>query len=345
MKTTEEEITKQNKRSVWIGVGVVVGVIVLVGVIGLVALAPEKEEITGEVNASEYRVSGKVPGRVEELYVSEGDKVRKGDTLACIPSPEVDAKMQQAKAARAAAMAQSDKANAGARSQVITAARELYNKAQAAEDVYKKSYDRTKVLFEKKVISAQKMDEVEARYKAAVADCAAAKSQYEMAMEGAQAEDKAAAAALVASAQGAVSEVEAYEEERYLLSPSNGEVAEIYPRKGELVGQGSPVMSILDMSDVWFTFAVREDQLHGMKVGDTIEVIIPALSSKAMHPSVIRHMAPMASYATWRATKNSGQYDVKSFDIKAVPLEKDIKGLRPGMTAMVKQQKRFGSLF
>lgn len=333
----KEEIRQQSKRSVWIGLAVVVGIIVIVGLIGLVALRPEPEILAGEVCATEYRVSGKVPGRVARFYVTEGQRVKAGDTLVFIPSPEVDAKMQQARAVRAAAAAQSNKAQAGARSQVVTAARELYNKAQAAEEVYRKSYERTKALYNKKVISAQKMDEVEASYKAAVADCAAAKSQYEMALEGAQNEDKAAAAALVAQAQGAVSEVTAYEAERYLLSPSDGEVAEIFPKKGELVGQGSPVMSILDMGDVWFAFSMREDLLGGMKVGDTIQVTIPALDEKKTHPAVISGIRAMASYATWRATKNNGQYDVRSFDVKVVPVERDIEGLRPGMTALIKK--------
>lgn len=334
---TEENNQEQSKKSVWIGLGVLIGVIILVGIVGFIALRPEPEVITGEVAATEYRVSGKVPGRVVQFYVQEGQQVKAGDTLVYIPSPEVDAKMMQAKAARAAASAQSNKAKAGARSQTITAAKELYNKALAAETVYKKSYDRTKALYNKKVISGQKMDEVEAQYKAAVADCAAAKSQYDMALEGAQKEDKAAAAALVAQAQGAVKEVTAYEAERYLLSPANGEVVEIYPKCGELVGQGSPVMSILDMSDVWFTFSIREDLLKGMKVGDTVEVVIPALDEEKTCKAVITSIRAMASYATWRATKNNGQYDVKSFDVKVVPCERNIKGLRPGMTTLIKR--------
>ena len=324
---------ENSKKSLWIGLGAVIGIIVIVGIIGVIVLKPEPEVLMGEVAAAEYRVSGKVPGRIVNLYVEEGQHVNVGDTLVYIPSPEVDAKMQQAKAARAAATAQSNKAKAGARSQTITAARELYNKAKAAEEVYSKSYERTKALYEKKVISAQKMDEVEAKYKAAVADCAAAKSQYEMALEGAQNEDKAAAAALVAQAQGAISEVTAYEAERYLLSPANGEVAEIYPKKGELVGQGSPVMSIVDLDDVWFTFSVREDLLQNLTVGSEVKVVIPALG-EATYPAKVTYMRAMASYATWRATKNTGQYDVKSFDLKMKPLV-EIPNLRPGMTVLI----------
>ncbi len=331
---TKEHIQAQGKRSVWIGLAVLIGVVVLVALIGFVTLHPRPEVLTGEVYAAEYRVSGKVPGRVAAIFVEEGQQVKAGDTLIYIPSPEVDAKMEQAVAARAAAQAQNAKAKAGARKQTIEAARELYNKALAAQEVYEKSYQRTKTLYEKKVISAQKMDEVEAQYRAAVADCAAAKSQYDMALEGAQREDREAAVALVERAQGAVDEVTAYERERYLTSPANGEVVEIYPKCGELVGQGAPLMSIVDMRDVWFTFSLREDLLHGMQVGDTVEVLVPALDAEKTYLSIITGIKAMAAYATWRATKNNGQYDVKSFDVKVRPCE-TIAGIRPGMTTIL----------
>ncbi len=331
---TNKQTQHQDKRNVWIGVAVLLGVVVLVALIGFVALRPAPEVLTGEVYAAEYRVSGKVPGRVAAIFVEEGQQVRRGDTLIYIPSPEVDAKMEQAVAARAAAQAQHAKAEAGARKQNIEAARELYNKACVAQEVYEKSYHRTKTLYEKKVISAQKMDEVEAQYRAAVADCAAAKSQYDMALEGAQREDKEAAEAIVERAQGAVDEVTAYEKERYLVSPTDGEVVEIYPKCGELVGQGAPLMSIVDLRDVWFLFSLREDLLQGLQVGDTVAVIVPALDDEATYPAVVAGIKAMAGYATWRATKNNGQYDVKSFDVKVRPCTA-IDGLRPGMTTIL----------
>lgn len=288
----------------------------------------------GDVNAAEYRVSGKVPGRVEALLVKEGDFVKEGDTLVIINSPEVSAKMEQAQAARAAASAQSSKAKNGARQQQIASAYEMWQKAQVGVDITKKSLDRTQILFDKKVISAQKRDEVEAQYKAAVATANAAKLQYEMACEGAQDEDKAAAQALVAKANGAIAEVSSYMGERYLVAPCDGEVVEVYPKRTELIGTGSPVMSILDMNDVWFSFSIREDQLQGIAVGDVLDVNIPALGEQT-YKAQVTYMKAMASYATWRATKNNGQYDVKSFDIKLVPVDK-IEKLRPGMTALIK---------
>lgn len=325
---------EKSKKTSLIGAGVLIAVAVVIAVIGAIFLKPEPEILMGEVNAAEYRVSGKVPGRIEALLVHEGDMVHEGDTLVIINSPEVSAKMEQAQAARAAASAQSNKAKNGARQQQIASAYEMWQKAQVGVDITKKSLDRTQTLFDKKVISAQKRDEVEAQYKAAVATANAAKLQYDMACEGAQTEDKTAAQALVAKANGAIAEVESYLGERYLVAPCDGEIVEVYPKRTELVGTGSPVMSILDMSDVWFSFSVREDQLQGIKVGDILEVSIPALGEQT-YKAKVTYLRAMASYATWRATKNNGQYDVKSFDVKLVPIDK-IENLRPGMTALIK---------
>lgn len=327
-----------SKKTSIIGAGVLIAVVVVIAVIGAIFLKPEPEVLMGEVNAAEYRVSGKVPGRVETLLVKEGDMVKEGDTLVVINSPEVAAKMEQAQAARAAATAQSTKAKNGARQQQIASAYEMWQKAQVGVDITKKSLDRTQTLYDKKVISAQKRDEVEAQYKAAVATANAAKLQYEMACEGAQDEDKAAARALVAKANGAIAEVDSYMGERYLVAPCDGEVVEVYPKRTELIGTGSPVMSILDMSDVWFGFSIREDLLCGIKVGDVMEVEIPALGEQT-YKAQVTYMRAMASYATWRATKNNGQYDVKSFDIKLVPVSR-IENLRPGMTALIKNLKK-----
>ena len=266
--------------------------------------------------------------------MKEGARVKEGDTIAYVSSPEVDAKMMQAKAARSAATAQSSKAKNGARQQQVEAAKDMWEKAKVGEEIAKKSYDRVQGLYEKQVVTAQKRDEVEAQYRAAVATASAARQQYEMALEGARAEDRMAAQALVAQATGAVTEVQSYIDSRYLLAPCNGEVVDIYPKRGELVGTGSPVMSILDMGDVWFTFSIREDLLKGMQVGSEVEVEIPALG-KERYKAQVKQIKAMASYATWRATKMSGQYDVKSFDVKVVPTE-TIEGMRPGMTVLLK---------
>ena len=324
---------KENNKSLLAGLAVIIGTVVIVALVGLVAIRPQKEIIAGEADAAEYRVSNMVPGHVDSLYVHEGYRVRKGDTLAHIASRQVDAKMLQAEAARSAASAQSRKAQHGARSQQKEMAYQVWQKAKAAEEVYRKSYERVKGLQEKGVVAQQKLDEVEAKYKVAQADCAAAEQQYLMAQEGAQREDIDAAAALVGRAGGAVAEVQSYLDDSYLIAPCDGEVVEIFAKLGDLIGTGSPVMSILDMDDSWFFFAVREDLLKDINTGSTVQVRIPALGNQT-YACTVRKVQAMASYATWRATKTNGQYDVKSFDVKVVPQE-GIAGLKPGMTAIL----------
>ena len=329
---------KVNEGSLLLGLIALLTVVVIVAVVGLIALRPEKTLIQGEAEAAEYRVSGKVPGRIEMYLYEEGEQVKKGDTLVVIYSPEVEAKKDQALAARRMAEAVNDKAKNGAQPEQIEGAYELYQKALAGEEIYRKSYERVQRLFEKGVVSEQKRDEVEAQYKAASATVKAAKSQYDMALSGARAEDKEAARAQVARVDGMLKELAAAEAERYLLSPCDGEVSECFPKVGELVGQGSPVMAILDLTDVWFTFSVREDMLDGFRKGSQIDVRIPALGEDKTFPVVVTYIKAMGTYATWRTTKQNGGYDVRTFDVKCRPVT-PIDGLRPGMTALVMEKK------
>ena len=326
---------EKNNYNLVIGIAALILIILAIAIIGYFVSKPKPLVIQGEAEASEYRVSGKVPGRIEEFYVKEGQQVHKGDTIAFIDSPEVRAKLIQANAARNAATAQSNKARKGARSEQIQGAYQLWQQAIVQEDVMRKSLDRVQRLYDQKVIAAQKYDETKAKYDAAVAQTLAAKSQYDMAVSGARAEDKAAAQALVEQASGAVQEVESYLGELYLISPADGLISATYPKVGELVGQGSPVASVIDLNDIWFTFNVREDYLHGMKQGDKITVIIPALDGKEISATV-NYIAVRESYATWKATKETGMYDAKTFEVRAVP-DQTVEGIRPGMSAIVKQ--------
>lgn len=328
-----ERIKENPKSSLLIGLVALLAIVIVVALIGIFTIRPEKVQITGEAEATEYRVSGKVPGRIETFFYEEGEQVKKGDTLVVIDSPEVHAKLAQARAARSAAEAQNQKAITGARQEQITGAYEMWQKALVGENIMRKSYERVERLYEKQVVTEQKRDEVKAQYDAAVATAKAAKSQYDMAMNGAQKEDKMAAQALVDRADGAIQEVNAYLSELYLTSPVDGEVSERFPKQGELVGTGAPIMSIMDLNDIWFTFSVREDMLEGITLGKELRVTIPALGSNT-YPVRVTHIKAMANYATWRATKANGSYDVKTFDVKARPIE-PIANLRPGMTAIV----------
>lgn len=325
---------KQNKE-LRVGLMGLIIVLVLVFVIGIYVYKPEPVILQGEAVASEVRISGKIPGRIKDFLGEEGSFIHAGDTLVIIDSPELDAKLDQATSAEDAALAQNKKANKGARKELILGAYELWQKSLVGVDITKKSFDRVQRLYDKGVLPAQKRDEAEAQYKAAVSTANAAKSQYDMALNGAEAEDKEAAMALVNRAKGAVKEVKSYLSETMLTSPIDGEISEIYPKRGELVGTGAPIMSIVDMNDIWFSFNVREDLLGSMKVGSAFKVKIPALNNQEVEVKV-SYVKALASYATWKATKTSGQFDVKTFEVRARPTQ-NVTDLRPGMTALVEK--------
>lgn len=327
----QENGSNRNLQVALIGLATVV---VIVFIIGWYVYQPVPVVIQGSAEVNEVRVSGKVPGRILQLYVQEGQRVAMGDTLVLIDSPEVRAKLAQANAAKSAAMAQLQKANKGARSETIEGAFEMWQKAEIGVDITKKSFDRVERLFKKGVVTAQNRDEVEAKYKAALATASAAKSQYNMARNGAEDEDKLASSALVEKAKGAIAEVEAYLAETILLAPISGEVSEVFPASGELVATGSPIMNIVDMSDIWFSFNVREDLLNDMKMNSHIEVTIPALNE--IVTLEVTYIKALASYATWKTTKASGQFDAKTFEVRASPIA-PVKDLRPGMSAIMEK--------
>ena len=308
-------------------------VVAVVALIGFFALGRDPELIQGQVEVSEYRVSSKVPGRILEIRVKEGDYVKVGDTLAILDAPEVRAKMEQARSAENAAAAQEEMARNGARQEQIQGAFQLMQQAKAGLEIAEKSYQRIQRLFDEGVMSAQKRDEVYANYKAMEAQYKAAESQYEMAKNGARYEDKKTAAALVGRAKGAVNEVNSYIHETVQIAQMEGEVTDIYPKVGELVGTGSPIMTIAVMSDLWGTFNVREDQLNGLEIGKTFTAFVPAFNKNV--EMKVYYMKDQGSFAVWKATKANGQYDLKTFEVKARPTEK-FDGLRPGMSLIVK---------
>ena len=308
-------------------------VVIIVALIGFFALGRDPELVQGQVEVSEYRVSSKVPGRILEIRVKEGDYVKVGDTLAILDAPEVRAKMEQARSAEDAAAALELKAQNGARQEQIQGAYQVWQQAKAGLEIAEKSYQRIQRLFDEGVVSAQKRDEVYANYKAMEAQCKAAESQYQMAQNGARREDKLAAAAQVGRAKGAVQEVNSYIHETVQIAQMEGEVSSIYPKVGELVGTGSPIMTISMMQDMWGSFNVREDQLNGMQVGSTIKAFVPAFNKEV--EMKVYYLKDQGSYAVWKATTANGQYDLKTFEVRARPTEK-FEGLRPGMSLIIK---------
>ena len=325
---------KAQHKSVMMALAIFTIVIVIVGAIGYFTIGRETEIIQGQIDVEEYRVSCKVPARILEIRVKEGDYGHVGDTLAILDAPDVEAKRQQAESAESAAAAMSEMAQAGARREQVQAAYELWQQAKAGLDIHKKSYERVQRLFDEGVMSEQKRDEAYASYKAFEAQEKAAKSQYDMAKNGARSEEKAAAKAQLNRAKGAVSEVSSYINETVQTAQMEGEVSTIYPKVGELVGSGSPIMTISIMNDVWGAFNLREDQLDGMKTGDTFTAFLPALNKEMTFK--VTTIKDQGSYATWKATKSNGQYDMKTFEVKARPTEQ-FEGLRPGMSVIIKR--------
>ena len=324
---------KAKNNSVLIALGAFVFVVFIVGMIGYFAIGRDAEIIQGQIDVEEYRVSSKVPSRVLHIYVKEGDYVNVGDTLAILEAPELTAKATQAQGAIDAATALSNMANNGARKEQIQGAYELWQQAKASKEIAEKSYNRVQRLFDEGVMTAQKRDEAFAMYKASEAQEKAAKSQYDMAVNGARAEEKAAAQGQVKAFSGQMDEVKVYEKETIQIAPIAGEVSTIYPKVGELLGSGSPIMTISIMDDLWGAFNMREDQLKGLKKGDTFTAYLPAFDKEIeMKVSSIKDQG---SYATWKATKSNGQFDMKTFEVKARPTKK-FDGLRPGMSVIVR---------
>lgn len=322
---------KKQHNSVMMALAAFVLTVLIIGAIGYFTIGNDDEVIQGQIEVEEYRVSSKVPSRILRICVEEGDYVKVGDTLAILDAPEVEAKAKQAQGAIDAAEALSDMAQAGARKEQVQGAYELWQQAKAGLEIAEKSYQRVQRLFDEGVMSEQKRDEAYAQYKAFEAQEKAAKSQYDMAVNGARSEEKAAAKGQVKSYEGKMQEVRAYRKETVQLAQMEGEVSTIYPKTGELIGSGSPIMTISIMSDLWGSFSMREDQLKGLKKGDTFTAYVPAFDKEMTMK--VTSIKDQGSYATWKATKSNGQYDMKTFEVKARPV-KAFDGLRPGMSVI-----------
>ncbi|MFJ1327843.1 HlyD family secretion protein [Capnocytophaga canimorsus] len=293
----------------------------------------EPDYLQGQVEARQINVAPKVPGRVKTIYKKEGEYVKAGELLLELESTELDAKLTQAQAAKSAALAQSNKAQRGARSEQIQGAYNLWQQAKVAAELAEKTYQRVSNLYQDKVLPAQKKDEAYTQMIALQKQEQAALSQYEMAKNGARSEDKEAASALVAQAQGVITEVEAYKEGAKVFAPADAEIQSIIPNEGEIVNAGYPVMNLIDTNDQWVVFNIREDKMKQYKIGNKFKGIVPALGNQQIEMEV-KHIAVQADFATWTATKAKGDFDRKTFAIKAYPTAK-IADLRPGMSVLI----------
>ena len=311
-------------------------ILLVVGIftaLGMILMHKQPLVLQGEAEATEIRISGKLPGRIDTFLVQEGDWVRQGDTLVVINSPEVHAKFQQVNALEQVAVLQNKKIDAGTRRQIVATALQLWNKTKSDLLRAKITYNRILTLYKDSVVTSQRKDEVEAMYKAALAAERAAYEQYQMAVDGAQTEDKASAASMVDAARSTVDEVSALLVDARLTAPEDGQIATIFPKRGELVAPGTPIMNLVVMNDVHVVLNVREDLMPQFKMGETFVADVPAIDKKNIEFKIY-YISPLGSFATWKSTKQVGSYDLRTFEIHARPTQK-IKDLRPGMSVLL----------
>jgi len=286
--------------------------------------------VTGLVDATEIDVASKIPGRVKELSVREGDRVEAGQALVTIESQEVAAKIDQVKAAVSGARARLSLARHGARAEEKDQARRALDTARAQLELAQKAYDRASALLRTETITQAVFDDADFKHKAAQDQLAMAQARYDVVMKGARSEELEALEALVHQGEGSLAEVESYGRETVQTAPIGGEVAKVLVHRGELAATGYPILTLVDRADSWAAFPVREDLLADLKVGTRLDVQVPAL--RRTLAMTVYSVAPMGDFATWRSTGEKGSFDLKTFEVRARP-EKPDPDLRPGMTA------------
>lgn len=319
-------------------INALVGVFIILVILG-VALwymsAPSVSYLQGQVEAKQINVASKIPGRIDQILVKEGDFVEADQLLAIISTPEIDAQLSQVESVKSAAEAIDEKVDKGARSQEILATYNIWQQAKAAKELAHKTYTRLDNLYKDKVIAAQQRDEAYTQYQVALNAESAAKANYEMVKSGARPEDKKVAKAQVNQAQGAVKTVSILKNEGHVKAPRRGEILTIMPNSGEIVNMGYPIINLIDVDDIWVYFNIKETMLSKFKMGTKFEAIIPGLDNQKVELQV-KYVAAQGDYATWNATKSQGDFDMKTFLIKAYPVKK-VAGLRPGMSALVNE--------
>ena len=305
---------------------------IIIVFIGIAIKKNKKVALQGVIECREYRVASKIAGKIETLHISEGDSVTIGELLYTISTPELQTKLSQAIAAKDAAMALDKQTITGARQQQIDAAYNLWQKASAGRELAQKSFERIVNLHAKGVVTTQQLDEATANLEAMIATESAAYAEYSLALAGATKEQKDAAAANVNIAQGAIDEITSYISDGTVISPISGEVSTVAYYPGEVVGAGFPVVTILDLDDLWAEFNIKENLLPHFTIGTTLIAYIPAIDKHI--PLVVSYISPQADFAIWNATRAEGGFDIRTFVVKLKPTDNKSK-LRPGMSAII----------
>ena len=313
-------------------------IIILIAVVvfttlGMILIKKQPLVLQGYAEATEIRISGKLPGRIDSFLVKEGDWVKKGDTVVLINSPTIEAKYKQVDALKQVAVEQNKKIDAGTRRQIIATALQAWNASKSDLNLAKITYDRIMILYKDSVVTSQRKDEVEAIYQTALAAERAAYEQYQLAVDGAQSEDRASAQSMVEAAIGTVDEINSLLVDARLTVPENGQIGTIFPKRGELVAPGTPIMNLIVLDDIHVVLNVREDLMPDFKMGGTFKGDVPAIAEKDIEFKIY-YISPLGSFATWKSTKQVGSYDMRTFEIHAYPT-RPIDNLRPGMSILV----------
>jgi len=317
----------------------IAGLLILLGVLAFIgwglwlAYHPAPVPLQGQVEAQTINIAPKISARIATLPVREGQAVAAGAVLVTLDSPELSARVVQAGAAQAAAEAKRDLVDIGARAEDVRVAKAMWDKATAGAELADKTYQRLNALYKEGLVSLQRNDEAHTNYKVALATALAAKAQYDAALIGARPQEKQAAIAVARQAAGGVAEVDAAAIDLVLKSPLTAEVDKVVLHPGELAGAGFPILTLVDMTDIWVVFNVREDDFAGIKIGAPLDGTVPALGSRRVR-FLIDTISPRGDYATWRATRQSSGYDVRTFEVRARP-QAPVEGLRPGMSVLV----------
>ncbi|STQ85536.1 HlyD family secretion protein [Helicobacter muridarum] len=325
----------QNNKKIYNTIFIVIISAFIIAWLGITfyrAYAPKPQVLQGQINAREYSVSSKLAGRVDEIFVHKGDNVQKGDVIFTIKSPELEAKMTQAKAGYEAAKAINQETHNGLRSESIESSKGIWQAAKAQTELAKKTYERIEQLYSEEVVSLQRRDEAYAAYQSAKNNESAAYQQYKLALSGTRDEAKEATRQKEIAALGQVEEVQAYANDIEALSPASGEVSNILIRSGELAPSGFPVVTIVDLEDSWLRLSVSENYLSRFQKDSEFVGFIPSLQKEVKFK--VSHISVMGDFATWKASAKDQGYDMKSFEIEAKPLQK-VQGLRIGMSVLV----------
>lgn len=316
---------------------IIIGIILITCLTVVVVKKNHQLIIQGEVDTKSVDLSSKITGRVKTINVKEGDMVKAGQVLITLDTPDIEAKKVQANAALELAESKRLEVLNGARNEQKAMALNALHKAQSDLELAQKTYNRLHNLNKEGVISKQKADEAYTQFNNAKQAVLIAQNNYQMLENGSRYEDKLIASAGVKQAQGSNIEVQSYLDENKIISPISGQVKEISVEEGELVGTGYTIITVVDTDDNWVVFNLREDLLSKFKMGTVFDVTVPALGKKPIKVKV-NFISAMGNFATWRATKIRGDFDLKTFEIHAKPLEKN-PVLRAGMSVITDYNK------